>query len=77
MCKGHCRLLENTKHTMSGFGAGLQVYERKYGVEKRIKRCTTCEYFIFTDEIACPCCKKIYRIKAKSRNKKGYDYARY
>ena len=75
-CKGHCKFLENVKHTMSGFGAGHKVYDPNYGVEKRTKRCTSCEYFIFTSMIACPCCKKIYRIKAKSKHKE-YQYARY
>ena len=75
-CKGHCKFLENVRHTMSGFGSAQKVYDTEYGVKERTKRCTTCEYFIFTDMIACPCCKKTYRIKAKSQHKE-YNYARY
>lgn len=75
-CKGHCKFLENVRHTMSGFGSARKVYDTEYGVKERNKRCTTCEYFIFTDMITCPCCKKTYRIKAKSQHKE-YNYARY
>jgi len=79
-CKGHCKFIPNVKHTNSGFGAGTKVYTKNYTDKERIKRCTTCEYFILTSNISCPCCRKIYRIKAKSSSKtrdREYNYARY
>lgn len=51
-CKGKCTRIE-----------GAKIGSR--GPRDNQKRCRLCSYRIKTDELRCPCCKSIYRIKVR------------
>lgn len=58
-CKGHCFKYKNIHRSISGYGAGVKIYE------KGIKRCTSCGYFVKTNDKGCICCGKPFRYTAK------------
>ena len=63
MCRGLCLLYKTARRSVSGFGAGVKIYENG------IKRCTNCQYFIPTTEIMCGCCGKPYPYTSKGKKR--------
>jgi len=63
MCRGFCLKYKNVRRSLSGYGAGVKVYENG------IKRCTNCLYFIKTTKIMCRCCGKPYRYTSKGKKR--------
>jgi len=58
VCQGICKKLKNVRST--GVIGG-----RNKGGRNRIgeKRCIVCEIKIKTDELRCPCCKHVLRVR--------------
>ena len=69
-CNLKCKQFSNIFHKK------LWYYDTD-GTNRPIKSCLVCGYYLFTDDLKCPCCKKMYKKLKKHSNYKyktnGYE----
>ena len=71
---GHAAAFSGTHKAMTCKGiCSRHKHTQKWGLPKYsagLKRCTTCEVFLKTDEVCCPCCNLILKTHSRNRYKK-------